>query len=161
MFGTVTGGLPPSHLPPPLLGRVGQGIPQGELLITVSGIVFCAFSLMYQISPQARDRLSPANRTKFTDFGIIYLSLSLASTVLSTLLIIYRIVSVTRQTLMTNRYKGIIEIIAESAAIYAVTLIIFLPFFARKDFTQGYAQAILVPITVCIYSVHKYTFNVK
>lgn len=107
---------------------------------------------MHQIKPH--DELySTSNRTKFTDPGIVYFSLSLTSTVLSTLLIIYRIIVISRRTLSLNRYTGVIEIITESAALYTIALIVFLPFFARKDFSQGYAQAILVPITVCIYPI--------
>ncbi|KXN82166.1 hypothetical protein AN958_02975 [Leucoagaricus sp. SymC.cos] len=115
------------------------------LLATIIGTAFCGLSLMDQIRP--RDPYVTSNRTKFTNSAIIYFSLSLISTVLSTLLIIIRIVILSRTNRIRSQYTGIISIITESAALYAIILIIFLPWYARKDFSQGYIQAILVPIT--------------
>ncbi|KAJ3564189.1 hypothetical protein NP233_g8453 [Leucocoprinus birnbaumii] len=115
------------------------------LLVTIVGTVFCALSVMSQIQPQ--DPYMPSNRTKFTNSGIVYFSLSLVSSVISTTLIIYRIIAVSRGARIAHTYRGIIEIISESAALYAIVLIVFLPMFVMKNFTQGYAQAILVPIT--------------
>ncbi|KAF5346092.1 hypothetical protein D9756_010817 [Leucocoprinus leucothites] len=120
-------------------------VPIAPLLATIIGSAFCALSLMDQIKPQ--DRYKPSNRTKFTNSGIVYFSLSLTSTVMSTTLIIYRIVTVSRRAHLIRCYRGIVEIIAESAALYAIAMIVFLPFFSQKNFTQGYAQAILIPIT--------------
>ncbi len=47
-------------------------------------------------------------------------------------------------------YRGVIEIVIESAALYAVSLIIFLAFFIRDDPRSVYPQAILNTVTVSI-----------
>lgn len=65
-------------------------------------------------------------------------------------MIIYRIISVSWQTGfgMSSASRRAMEIIIESAALYCLILIIYLPLLVRDDFIDGYPQAILIAVTV-------------
>lgn len=73
--------------------------------------------------------------------------MSLATTLYCTTLIVFRIWQIGRIDALKT-YHRVIEIIVESAALYAVALIVFLVFFARDDLNTGYPQAVLYSITV-------------
>ena len=73
--------------------------------------------------------------------------MSLATTLLCTSLIVFRIWHIGR-TEALRTYHRAVEIIVESAALYCVSLVIFLVFFVRDDLNTGYPQAILYSITV-------------
>lgn len=105
-------------------------------------------SAIFQIDPNSG--LATAQFNKFAKFSMIYFILSLSSTTISTLLIVYRIISVSRETGFStiNPYRKVLEIIVESAALYCIILIIYLPFLVRDDFSSGYPQALLISITV-------------
>ncbi|KAK0186191.1 hypothetical protein F5146DRAFT_1069742 [Armillaria mellea] len=90
-------------------------------------IIFDGFFLYQDIATWGPDAV---------DWGIAYFTMSLITTVLST----FHAVSL-------RSYRGVIEIVIESAALYAVTLIIFLAFFARDDPRSVYPQAILNTVT--------------
>jgi len=101
---------------------------------------------VFQVDPL---NLTVAARHKFARFAAVYFSLSLASTVISTFLIVYRIVTIARDTdfYSQSSYRKIIEIVVESAALYSLILIIYLPFLLSPAFNNGYngyAQAVLV-----------------
>ncbi len=76
--------------------------------------------------------------------------MSLATTLLCTTLIVFRIWYLGRVDALRT-YKRIIEIIVESAALYAIALVVFLIFFVRDDLNTGYPQAVLYSITVFIF----------
>ncbi|KAJ7141704.1 hypothetical protein C8R43DRAFT_1071603 [Mycena crocata] len=85
------------------------------------------------------------DRNSFADFATPWFGLSLATTLTATLLIIFRII-----TMSEGRGRGygrVIEIVVESAALYCVILIIFLPFLVRGLTVAGYPEAILVQVT--------------
>ncbi|KAK0444693.1 hypothetical protein EV421DRAFT_1902758 [Armillaria borealis] len=81
----------------------------------------------------------------------MYLSFSLGTTLLCTTLIIYRIVTVRRSpdgiSAAARAYRGIVEILVESALLYAVSLILFIVLIARGGAASAYPQIIYVTIT--------------
>ncbi|KAJ7452739.1 hypothetical protein B0H11DRAFT_283304 [Mycena galericulata] len=101
------------------------------------------------VAEQARYVINPQlNRATYIDFATPYFSLSLATTLLATFLIILRIVFVTRLAGETLRgYRQVIEMTVESAALYSATLVVFLPFLVRQSFNNGYPQAVLAQMT--------------
>ncbi|PBK93602.1 hypothetical protein ARMGADRAFT_129461 [Armillaria gallica] len=65
-------------------------------------------------------------------------SFALASTLWCTLLIIYRIVHTLARSGRLGAYFHVIEILVESSALYAISLILFVAFYARNDATLYY-----------------------
>ncbi|SJL13665.1 uncharacterized protein ARMOST_17112 [Armillaria ostoyae] len=64
-------------------------------------------------------------------------SFALATTLWCTLLIIYRIVDTVARSRL-GAYYHVIEILVESSALYAISLILFVAFYARNDATMYY-----------------------
>ncbi len=79
------------------------------------------------------------------DWTLIYLSLTLTTTLLCTLLIVYRIV---RLALGVSSYGKIIEIVIESSAMYSLTLIVYLALVARNLESSFYADIIAAYVKV-------------
>ncbi|KAK0492339.1 hypothetical protein EDD18DRAFT_1109086 [Armillaria luteobubalina] len=79
------------------------------------------------------------------DWALIYLSLTLATTLLCTLLIVYRIV---RLASGVSSYGKIVEIVIESSAMYSLTLIVYLALVARNLDSAYYADIIMAYIKV-------------
>ncbi|KAK0472645.1 hypothetical protein IW261DRAFT_1596781 [Armillaria novae-zelandiae] len=79
------------------------------------------------------------------DWALIYLSLTLATTLLCTLLILYRIV---RLASGVSSYGKIVEIVIESSAMYSLTLIVYLALVARNLESAYYADMIMAYIKV-------------
>ncbi|KAK0429773.1 hypothetical protein EV421DRAFT_1946322 [Armillaria borealis] len=79
------------------------------------------------------------------NWALIYLSLTLATTLLCTLLIVYRIV---RLASGVSSYGRIIEIVIESSAMYSLTLIVYLALVARNLGSSYYADMITAYIKV-------------
>ncbi|SJL13658.1 uncharacterized protein ARMOST_17105 [Armillaria ostoyae] len=90
---------------------------------------------------------------------VLYSSFTFASTLWCTLFIIYRIVTVARSAGEAGRglsaYRHVIEVLVESSALYSISLILFVAFYARNDttmyyfivlsaFTRGIAPTLLV-----------------
>jgi len=115
------------------------------LVCTIAGAVLGFMS----VAEEARYVINPTlNRAEFVDYATPYFSLSLATTLMATISIIARIVIVTRRAGKTLRgYGEIIEITVESAVLYSVTLIIFLPLLVQHSFNDGYPEAILAQMT--------------
>ncbi len=65
----------------------------------------------------------------------------MATTIICTLLIIYRIVTVTGR-MGIRSYRGVIEIIVESALIYSVSLLVYVVLVARESSGGPYADVI-------------------
>ncbi len=112
------------------------------------GPVFWVFAVIDQIDPKSG--LSSADWNKFARPAMIYFVLGLANTAYSTLMIVYRILSVSRETgfKVSSASRRAMEIVIESAALYCLVLVIYLPLLVRDDFIDGYPQAILVAVTV-------------
>ncbi|KAJ6495179.1 hypothetical protein C8R45DRAFT_1212069 [Mycena sanguinolenta] len=87
----------------------------------------------------------------FVDFALPYFSMCLVTTLLATILIVFRIFWLTRAQAGSafSGYRAVIEMIVESALLYSVTLIIYIAllFGPDTDNNDGYAQAILIHMT--------------
>ncbi|PBK96223.1 hypothetical protein ARMGADRAFT_1061800 [Armillaria gallica] len=79
------------------------------------------------------------------DWALIYISLTFATTLLCTLLIVYRIV---RLASRVSSYKRIVEIVIESSAMYSLTLIVYLALVARNLESSYYADIIMAYVKV-------------
>ncbi|KAK0465990.1 uncharacterized protein EV420DRAFT_1636563 [Desarmillaria tabescens] len=92
-------------------------------------------------------------------FAVLYASLTLATTLLCTLLMIYRVLAIARATDRgesgLRAYRRFMEVLVESSALYAVSLILYVAFFARGSvatyyldpiagFTRGIAPTLLL-----------------
>lgn len=82
---------------------------------------------------------------------ILYLSFIMATTILCTLLITYRIVTVTRGGMGSiQSYRGVIEIIVESALIHSITLLVYVILIARESTAASYIDRIADLARVCL-----------
>ncbi|KAJ7629076.1 hypothetical protein FB45DRAFT_1059684 [Roridomyces roridus] len=84
-----------------------------------------------------------------TNFGISYMSLSLGTTCVCTILIIYRIMMMSnRGTRRARGYTRVIEMMVESALLYSVTLVVFLPYLiADFDVNKVYPSVVVAQMT--------------
>ncbi|PBK88049.1 hypothetical protein ARMGADRAFT_1085025 [Armillaria gallica] len=89
------------------------------------------------------DELSKYGSIEWTT---IYLSLVLATTLMCTLLIVYRILSVGGIKAGLRTYRGVVEVIVESAALYSIALIIYISLITRNDLSGGYIDIITASI---------------
>ncbi|KAK0430040.1 hypothetical protein EV421DRAFT_1913494 [Armillaria borealis] len=96
------------------------------------------YHLMHDTPDNAQDLLSYGSAAIWS---ILYISFLMATTIFCTLLIIYRIVSITGGTGI-RLYRGVIEIIVESALIYSVSLLMYVVLVARESPGGPYADAI-------------------
>lgn len=101
------------------------------------------------IAEQAAYIINPnLDRNSFVDFATPYFALSLVTTSLATVLIIFRIMTMTESATRKSRgYRRVIEVVVESAVLYSVSLIIFLPLLVAESLEDGYAQAVVVQMT--------------
>ncbi|KAK7018421.1 hypothetical protein R3P38DRAFT_2982681 [Favolaschia claudopus] len=88
----------------------------------------------------------------FVDYARPYFGMCLCTTLLATLLIVFRIVWLTRyQTgpAAFSGYHAVIEMVVESAVLYSLTLIVYIVLLFGPDDSNndGYAQAILIQMT--------------
>lgn len=112
------------------------------ILCTIAEGVFKILVLYYanvQIS-NLNDETPEGSRL---DWTLIYVSCTLATTLLCTLLIVYRILTVSGAKhggAGTQAYRGVVEVIVESASLYTVSLIIDMIFTARKSSGGSYSD---------------------
>ncbi|KAJ7238713.1 hypothetical protein C8J57DRAFT_1727601 [Mycena rebaudengoi] len=102
------------------------------------------------IHEQAAYIINPnLDRNKYVDYGTPYFALSLVTTSLATIFIVFRIITMTDPAARKARgYTRAIEIMVESAALYSISLIVFLPFLVQKaSFDSGYPQAFITQLT--------------
>ncbi|KAJ7825101.1 hypothetical protein B0H14DRAFT_3468746 [Mycena olivaceomarginata] len=114
------------------------------LLPAICAVVGAVFGLlevgiqirMYPVAALEKTRI-------LVSFGTSYIVLTLISQLSATLLIIYRIFSLTLG--QTRRYSHVVEMVVESAAPNCIILIIILPFFVGNSSVGGsYLQTILI-----------------
>ncbi|PBK62549.1 hypothetical protein ARMSODRAFT_1089119 [Armillaria solidipes] len=79
------------------------------------------------------------------DWSLIYVSLTLATTLMCTLLIIYRII---RRASGTNTSHKIVEMLIESSAMYSLSLIIYLALISKNFEFGDYADIIAAYVKV-------------
>lgn len=124
------------------------------ILFTIVGTAFAIFGAVVQglqttlVNPSA----------KLVSSGIPYFSFSLATVVVSTVLITFRILSMAKFTALATDasskgaridklYTRAVEIVIESASLYTITLMIYLVIFARSDIRYLYLQNILAQVS--------------
>ncbi|KAJ7161988.1 hypothetical protein C8R43DRAFT_1123692 [Mycena crocata] len=87
----------------------------------------------------------------FVDFARPYFGMCLVTTLLATVLIVFRIVWLTRDNVGTafSGYRSVIEMVVESAFLYSVNLIVYIAllFGDPNNNYDGYAQAVLIQMT--------------
>lgn len=89
-------------------------------------------------------------------WGVLYSSLILVTMLWCTLLIIYRILTVTANVAAGMRsYHRVIEVMVESASLYSAVLIVLLVLEVRNDLAVSYLLAIAESMRVShLFSVH-------
>ncbi|KAK0498229.1 hypothetical protein EDD18DRAFT_1156843 [Armillaria luteobubalina] len=115
------------------------------IICTVAGTLSKVFQIYDSMSDASSDiSRTSGYRTKI-DWSILYLSFTLATTVLTTLLIIYRIVRVANSpySIGHRSYRRVIEILVESAALYSVSVIVYMGLVASNDQSAYYADAVM------------------
>ncbi len=68
---------------------------------------------------------SQSGYKSYAIWSILYISFDMATTILCTLLIIYRIITISHRGMGIQTFRHTIEIIVESALIYSVTLLVY------------------------------------
>ncbi|KAK0463407.1 hypothetical protein IW261DRAFT_1613648 [Armillaria novae-zelandiae] len=112
-------------------------------LCTIVGTIFAGFSFYQETATPPPGSAWSASQI---DWMLPYFSLSLTVTLYCTLVIIYRI-TVTKPSIEMGTRRLWIEVIVESAALYAVALIIMLAFYARGDVHANYPIVVTTMIT--------------
>ncbi|KAF8904245.1 hypothetical protein CPB85DRAFT_979633 [Mucidula mucida] len=125
------------------------------MFCTVVGTIFAIFSIYQQATtPPPGSAWSEAQ----IDWGVPYFSMSLTVTVLCTILIIYRVVTVrgdTNSLGVTTAYRvvsynAVIEIVVESAALYSISLCIWMAYYVKGVPEGNYPLVILTTATVSL-----------
>ncbi|KAG7444526.1 uncharacterized protein BT62DRAFT_1008185 [Guyanagaster necrorhizus] len=80
------------------------------------------------------------------DWTMLYLSLILATTLMCTSLIVYRILSVGGVKAGLRTYRRVMEVAVESAALYSVALIIYIAFISHNTLANSYIDIITASI---------------
>ncbi|KAK0490465.1 hypothetical protein IW261DRAFT_14659 [Armillaria novae-zelandiae] len=118
------------------------------IICTVAGTLSKVFQIYDSMSNASSDiSRTSGYRTKI-DWSILYLSFTLATTVLTTLLILYRIIRVANSPYRIGHrsYRRVIEILVESAALYSISVIVYMGLVASNDQSAYYADAIMAYI---------------
>ncbi|KAK0483758.1 hypothetical protein IW261DRAFT_978524 [Armillaria novae-zelandiae] len=78
------------------------------------------------------------------DLTTVYIAMALATTLLCTVLIVYRIVSVggAQYASGIRTYRGAIEVVVESAALFSISLVIYVVLAARNSVADDYLDII-------------------
>ncbi|KAJ6523042.1 hypothetical protein B0H19DRAFT_1277124 [Mycena capillaripes] len=92
-----------------------------------------------------------ADPNTFVDYARPYFCLCLATTLVATFLIVFRILRVSHGNsgLGFSGYRGVIEMVVESAFLYSANLVVYIALLYGSETTDndGYAQAVLIEIT--------------
>ncbi|KAG7447941.1 uncharacterized protein BT62DRAFT_1074475 [Guyanagaster necrorhizus] len=78
------------------------------------------------------------------DLTTVYIAMALTTTLLCTILIVYRIVSIggARYASGIRTYRGAIEVVVESAALFSASLIVYVALVARNNVADDYLDVI-------------------
>lgn len=105
--------------------------------------VFSIFSLVIEADPNTQ----LSQRSALSQPAVTYTALTLTTTLIATTTIIWRIVTMGYH-INRNRYRNVIEIILESAALYSIVLIVYMPFIVLPNVTDAMPQAVVAQMTV-------------
>ncbi|KAF9004120.1 hypothetical protein BDZ89DRAFT_1080694 [Hymenopellis radicata] len=98
-------------------------------LCLITETVSVCFLFFYAVS------VAPSNSTARADWMLVYYSTTVMTNSLCTFLILYRITAVGGVSASLKTYRGIIEILVESAAMYAITYTVLLAVYAHQFYT--------------------------
>ncbi|KAF8915216.1 hypothetical protein CPB85DRAFT_1251651 [Mucidula mucida] len=121
------------------------------IVFTITGAVFNGFFLYQEtlVTDDPNEEVSAWGSS--INWGLPFLVMSLVTTLTCTSLIVYRIWLISKKKQgskgFLKTYRGVIEILVQSAALYLLTLIIFLAFFVRDDLRSMYPLPILDSVT--------------
>ncbi|KAJ7460099.1 hypothetical protein B0H11DRAFT_1817269 [Mycena galericulata] len=123
------------------------------ILAAIAGTVCAALGLAGQIAVASISNAPSAIRlAPLVRFSTPFLSLSLAVTLYTTGLIVWRIIHVQRYEKMrdvkkfNSDFSPVLEVLIESSALYAASLLVFVVLLAMKSPNQNYLQNIHVQI---------------
>ncbi|KAK0214298.1 hypothetical protein IW262DRAFT_1514299 [Armillaria fumosa] len=122
-------------------------------LCTLGGTIFDILFLIQELTPLTDAQGKPVTPwgSDSINWGIAYYSMTLSTTVICTTLIVYRLAraSMTGRSLhfAPNPYHQVMEIMVESAALYVVSLVVYIPFIATNSPYSNYPQVVLASIT--------------
>ncbi|KAJ6559712.1 hypothetical protein B0H19DRAFT_1260411 [Mycena capillaripes] len=86
--------------------------------------------------------------TTYIDFGNAYFGLILATTTSATFLILFRIYKMSeKSTRKSMKYGRVIEMVVESAALYLVALVVYIPLSIQGSANVAYPQALVAQLT--------------
>ncbi|KAK0200702.1 hypothetical protein DFS33DRAFT_1070024 [Desarmillaria ectypa] len=111
-------------------------------------LVFDVISIYHVVADTTQSQSDSSPYADRIDWALLALSLTLATTLLCTLLIVYRIVTVAggKHGAGLRSYRGVVEVIVESAALYSVSTVVFMAFVARNELTGAYPNVITASI---------------
>lgn len=118
--------------------------------------VFDLFFLIQELTPSTDSQgqsVTPWGSNSI-NWGIAYYSMTLSTTIICTMLMVYRLAraNMARRSLCSapNPYNRVMEIMVESAALYVVALVVFIPFIATNSPHSNYPQVVLASVTVSL-----------
>ncbi|PBK64443.1 hypothetical protein ARMSODRAFT_1023041 [Armillaria solidipes] len=119
-------------------------------IIILLPLVFMVLGTAFKILQIRANMQATEPAVSFTTCTAIYVSLMLATTLLCTLLIVYRILSIEwaktklegTRTCSFGAYRNVIEILVESAALYSAALTVFVVFVFQNEVDSGYSEII-------------------
>lgn len=125
------------------------------VILTVVGTVFSVLADFAQIKSAEKVQNVLLDSKLFIDTGTIYLSLSFATTLVVTILISYRILSIDRSNRKLvgedresrSLYYHALEIVIESAALYSIAELALLILLVRALPTYKFAQDVVAQVT--------------
>ncbi|KAK0234650.1 hypothetical protein EDD85DRAFT_969533 [Armillaria nabsnona] len=114
------------------------------VLCTILGTVFKGIILYHNIFDRVDDIADSTFIGSIAEWTMIYLVLTLTTTLWCTILILYQIISVARSSHRAgiHLYHGVIEALVESAGLYSIILIIDIVFVARDIPSGGYTDTL-------------------
>ncbi|KAK0439482.1 uncharacterized protein EV420DRAFT_1583481 [Desarmillaria tabescens] len=122
-------------------------------ICTICGILFDVFFLIQELTPFTGSQggsSTPWGSTSIK-WGVAYYSMTLSTTIICTVLIVYRLVQARTTSLSlsvpANPYHRVMEVMVESAVLYVIALVVYIPFIATDNPYSLYPQVFLVSVT--------------
>ncbi|KAK0439679.1 uncharacterized protein EV420DRAFT_1733612 [Desarmillaria tabescens] len=122
-------------------------------ICTLCGTLFDIFFLFQELTPFTGSQGSSSTPwgSDSIKWGVAYYSMTLSTTIICTVLIVYRLVQASTTSLSlsiaVNPYYRVMEIMVESAVLYVIALVIYIPFIATNNPNSLYPQVVLVSVT--------------
>ncbi len=112
---------------------------------------------VYYVFHNLSDNIQESAYGNETIWFILYISFIIATTILCTLLIIFRIITVSNRGMGIQTFRGIIEIIVESALIYSITLLVYVIVIACDGIGVEFIEILAISARVCFIHLLFYT----